>query len=202
MQPALKRELLQSLDAVVRQAIESRLFSAVVIAGDLNATEEELQDQLPVTEIMFVRAPHDGSRRDPDGQWSKLDYICSTALTTVAQRFEHSSQSDHAPIGCEVMAPHTLSQKKTAWRINKQLTPKEVGTILQQSAWPKKQMNRDPGLKRAMVKISLGRRQTATVRRILAALDEPTMPLDDFRELVLSATRTDFRVLLDEMRDA
>ena len=63
-------------------------------------------------------------------------------------------------------------------------------------------MNRDPILKRAMVKVSVGGRQTATTRRILEALDDPAMPLEEFRELILRLTRNDFRILLDEMRDA
>ena len=44
IQPLNKRELLQSLDVTVRQALESLAFSAVVIGGDLNSTEEELKD--------------------------------------------------------------------------------------------------------------------------------------------------------------
>ena len=106
IQPLNKRELLQSLDVTVRQALESLAFSAIVISGDLNATEEELRDWLPITEIMFIRTPSNGSRVDANGEWSKLDYICSTALLSTAKRFEHLSQSDHAPIGCDVAAPH------------------------------------------------------------------------------------------------
>ena len=127
---------------------------------------------------MFIRTPSNGSRVDANGEWSKLDYICSTALLSTAKRFEHLSQSDHAPIGCDVTAPHTQVKKQTAWRVNKNLSAKEVAEILQESAWPLKQMNRDPIMKKAMVKISLKRRKTAVVKRVLAAVNDPAINLE------------------------
>ena len=60
-----KRELLQTLDIAIRQALESLHFSAIVVGGDLNASEEELRDNLPITEIMFTRTPWNGSRVNP-----------------------------------------------------------------------------------------------------------------------------------------
>ena len=42
VQPATKQQILRSLELAARRAIESQRFSAVVIAGDLNSTEEEL----------------------------------------------------------------------------------------------------------------------------------------------------------------
>ena len=102
VQPATRRDILTSLDLAARSAIESHIFSGVVIAGDLNSTEEELRDLLPISEIMFVRTPARGTRVDANGVWSKLDYVCSTAWTSEAERYEHLSGSDHSPIGCLV----------------------------------------------------------------------------------------------------
>ena len=202
VQPLNKKELLQALDVAARQALESLRFSAVVIGGDLNASQEELREHLPVTEIMFVRTPQSGSRVDANGVWSQIDYICSTALTTTARRFEHLSQSDHAPIGCSIHAPHTRVVRNTTWRIKKSITPREVAEIIQQSAWPLKQMNRDPTLKRAMEKVAVKKQVSMTVKRILAAVNDPNIQGEQFSQLVLAGTRNDFRALLDEMRKA
>lgn len=138
VQPLHKRELLDALDIAVRQALESLAFSAVVVGGDLNATEEELRALMPITQIMFTRTPWNGSRKDANGNWSKLDYVCSTALMSAAYRLDHLSQSDHAPIGCCVIAPHTIAPKKAVWRVDKRTTPKELALTLHESAWPLK----------------------------------------------------------------
>ena len=41
-----------------------------------------------------------------------------------------------------------------------------------------------------------------TVKRILAAVNDPSVQGEQFRQLVLAGTRNDYRALLDEMRKA
>ena len=151
---------------------------------------------------MFIRTPANGSRVDAAGAWSKLDYICSTARATSAERYEHLSSSDHSPIGCQITAPVNRRIKKTAWRVSKKLSALEIAHILQESAWPLKQMNRDPITKQAMVKVSLEKRPAAGIRRIQKALHDPSVSTEEFKEMVLTASKTDFKSLLHEMHDA
>ena len=63
-------------------------------------------------------------------------------------------------------------------------------------------MNRDPITKQAMVKISLEKRPAAGIRRIQAALHDPSVSTEEFKEMVLTASKDDFRSLLHEMHDA
>ena len=135
---------------------------------------------MPITQIMFIRTPWNGSSVDPNGNWSKIDYICSTALASSAEKFDHVSQSDHAPIGCHIAAPHTSKTKKTAWRVDKRLSTKDLALTLLESAWPLKQMNRDPALKQAMIKVTLANKETNVVKRILSAVNDPLISLDQF----------------------
>lgn len=63
-------------------------------------------------------------------------------------------------------------------------------------------MNRDPALKKVMVKVALNKRETNIVKRILRAIDDPLISLERFEELVKTGTRNDFRALLNELRES
>ena len=63
-------------------------------------------------------------------------------------------------------------------------------------------MNRDPALKKVMVKVALKKRETNIVKRILRAIDDPLISLERFEELVKTGTRNDFRALLNELRES
>ena len=55
------------------------------------------------------------------------------------------------------------------------MSPREIAEIIQHSAWPLKQMNRDPTLKKAMEKVAVKKQVSMTVKRILAAVNDPNI---------------------------
>ena len=63
-------------------------------------------------------------------------------------------------------------------------------------------MNRDPISKQAMVKISLVKRPAAAIKRIKAALNDPRISTQEFKEMVQTASKNNFKSMLEEMRDA
>ena len=75
--------------------------SAIMVAGDLNFTKEEIRRKMESSCTLFIRTCKDGTRVQAN-KWSSLDYFISDHMIEDPIRLGHLSSSDHFPINTKL----------------------------------------------------------------------------------------------------
>ena len=81
IQPATKETCLMQLDQVITAHITDEKHSAIVVAGDMNSSKEELENKLESAKELLIATSVKGTRVQGE-KWSKLDYFLSDRVMT------------------------------------------------------------------------------------------------------------------------
>ena len=150
-------------------AIADEQYAAVFAGGDLNSTKDELKSYMETTDFLKVKTVDSGTRLS-NKVWSCLDYFMTTAALTDPVRFDHSSRSDHAPIGTVVQIRAAACSVKKNWHLKKKVAVKDVIVALKAIDWPFRQFSKAKQTKLLMSKVKQKCWKSKTCERAEAAL--------------------------------